>query len=252
MTTEFFLINLDGSDDRLARATENFEQAGLSFKRVSAFDGRRLTPTSYPAYNDARCRSYMGRSMTGGEIGCYVSHQRAAQQFLDTDAQFGVVLEDDFEWSETGAEVLQALLTFLKERDTDDWHLINIGPNKLKFSTPIATLNGHTVSRAHYFPMLSTGLIWNRNGAQEFLKQSEVIFAPLDNLMRFWLTRSDKGLTIWPAIARAGGFESDIDQEGARTNTSNRVWHYGFTKQKRLWMDKFLAARHRAQARKKG
>ncbi|WP_366525747.1 glycosyltransferase family 25 protein, partial [Planktotalea sp.] len=37
----------------------------------------------------------MGRDVNGGEIGCYFSHIRALENFLETGAPYGFVLEDD-------------------------------------------------------------------------------------------------------------------------------------------------------------
>lgn len=245
MSTEFFVINLKGSDERLAQANGNLQQLDIVPTRVDAFDGRKLDPKSFPDYDDGKCRRYMGRSMTGGEIGCYVSHQRAARQFLESDADFGVVFEDDFEWKDDGANTLLALLDLLSNKGICDWQVVNIGAHKNKISTHLQELGEYAIQRGHYFPMLATGLIWNRDGAEEFLRYSKTTYMPLDNLLRHHLTRSNQGLTIWPALVQAGGFGSDIDTNTSRTDKSGRAWYYGFSKQKRLWIDKLIATKHK-------
>ena len=90
-----FLINLDGSDDRLAGATALLNGIGLPFERLAAFDGRGIPADRLPDYDPQECRRRFGRHLSGGEVGCYQSHLAAARRFLASDARFGLVLEDD-------------------------------------------------------------------------------------------------------------------------------------------------------------
>ena len=62
-----FLINLDGSDDRLNSARAQLDQQGIAFTRVSAFDGRGLNLTEVRDYDEAHAVRYMGRKLKGGE-----------------------------------------------------------------------------------------------------------------------------------------------------------------------------------------
>ena len=39
----------------------------------------------------------MGRKLVGGEVGCYLSHKRCVSEFLASDYDFVIVLEDDLE-----------------------------------------------------------------------------------------------------------------------------------------------------------
>ena len=82
MHVAVYLINLDGSDDRLREASGQLESAGVTFERVAAFDGRGLRIEEFPDYDAKGARSYMGRPLRGGEIGCYLSHLECACRFL--------------------------------------------------------------------------------------------------------------------------------------------------------------------------
>ena len=48
-----YLINLDGSDERLSSAQVQLEQQGITFTRVSAFDGRGLNLAEVSDYDEA-------------------------------------------------------------------------------------------------------------------------------------------------------------------------------------------------------
>lgn len=243
-----FVINLDGSDDRLASASAQLGAAGLAFERLPAFDGRSLRPEEFPDYDARAAQRYMGRPLRGGEIGCYLSHLRAARRVAEGAAPFGIVLEDDMELVSGAAEILAQMIGWLSARPID-WDLVNLGPNKHKIYTPLAHFGdpqaGHALTRAHYFPMMTSGLLWSRQGAQAFVAGHGRIFAPVDNYFRHWLTRSDRGLAVWPPIVRTTGVESDIFAGNVSRSREGRHPLYGLIKQRRLLTDKILARWHK-------
>lgn len=246
-----FLINLDGSEARLRAATAALDAAGISFERVAAFDGRRLARAEFPDYDPRAALAYMGRELRGGEIGCYLSHLDCARRFLRSGAPLGMVLEDDMSPVPGFAPALEALTRWLSDWG-EDWHLVNLGANKHKIYTPLASFDGHVLTRAHYFPMTTTGLIWSRAGARAFVEAHRRIACPVDNHFRHWLTRSDAGLAVWPPLVTTTGAESEIDTQAlAKRSAEGRARFYGLIKQRRLMTDKLLALGHKLRARRR-
>lgn len=245
-----FLINLDGSRDRLVSAVGQLAAAGLSAERIPAFDGRNQPVNALPGYDPAAALRYMGRPLRGGEVGCYLSHLAAARRVVDSGAPIGVVLEDDLAITPAGGETLRQTLHWL-EAYRGDWHLLNAGANRRKLTSLLAHLpDGTRVERAHYFPMTTTALIWSQAGAQAFLLQPLRIDAAVDNHFRRWLTATDLGLSLWPAPVTTTGVDSLIDAgAGRRSRIAGRDALYGLTKQRRLWGQKLTAARHLLAAR---
>jgi glycosyl transferase family 25 len=245
MKVAYFLINLDDNIERLGIATEQLQSQGIQFERISAFDGRGLNPADHPLYNSHKARKYMGRELVGGEIGCYLSHMDCALKFLSSDADYAVVFEDDFKISHSLDSKIKSTLDFLKTNES--WQLINIGNEKLKISTEIHSIsienNRHALHKAHYFPMTTTGLIWNRSGAKGFLDISTEIFAPVDNFLRYWMTKTNTGLAFKPSLVTTIGAASVIDSgiEKNKRKKHGRVFFYGLIKQRRLWSDKIKA-----------
>ncbi len=241
----FYVINLDGSDERLANVTKTLGEQGIDFVRISAFDGRHAEPTSFSEYSESKALGYMGRKLTGGELGCYFSHLNCAKAFLASDADFAVVLEDDMNPSDDLANKIHQLIKGLQDTP---WHLINIGANKRKIFTHLFDIVGtdhtHEVSHAHYFPMTTTGIVWNKVGATAFVEQALPIYAPVDNFFRDWLTKSNLGMAVYPPLVVARDVVSDIDGTATRKN-NNRSPNYGLLKQKRLWQDKLIATKHK-------
>lgn len=254
MTLHVFLINLDGSDARLKSATLQLHRSSLAFTRIPAFDGRKLTIDQFPEYDHARAMTYMGRPLRGGEIGCYLSHLEAARHFLASNALTAVVLEDDMQLTGGFAEGVARVLEWLSERP-QKWDLIHLSPNKHKIFTTVHGFevagHHHDLTRAHYFPITTTALIWSRAGAQAFVDNHRSIWAPVDNYFRHWQARADRGLAVWPPLVTTTGAESEIADAGAnRRSVAGRVPLYGLIKQRRLMGDKLLALRHKWRARK--
>lgn len=253
MQLPVYLINLDGSDQRLSSASTQLADAGVAFQRVAAFDGRHLSINEFPDYDPTAAMRYMGRPMRGGEIGCYLSHLDCARRFLDSGAPHCIVLEDDMQLTAGFSEGVERILEWLAAQPIS-WDLINIGANRHKIYTPLTSFSAggqlHKLTHAHYFPMTTTGLIWSRQGADAFVSQHRRIWCAVDNFFRHWQTRENRGLAVWPPLVTTTGAESEIADAGAsRRSVGGRHPLYGLIKQRRLLSDKFIAWRHKQKAR---
>lgn len=87
---EVYLINLDRRGDRLQAIQKTFDRIGLSFIRIAAVDGMLMS-------QDERDWVY---SLTPGEIGCYLSHKKCIELIAASQNEYGVVLEDDVQFSD--------------------------------------------------------------------------------------------------------------------------------------------------------
>jgi glycosyl transferase family 25 len=103
-----FVINLDSAGDRWATAERNFTATGLDFIRVPAIDGTRLElPVS--GYSEPLFRRRHGRTTNLREVGCYLSHVRALEMFLESEAEYGLICEDDVTFHGDFSAVLESL-----------------------------------------------------------------------------------------------------------------------------------------------
>lgn len=91
-----FVINLDHATDRWATIEPQVRQVGLDIQRVSAVLGKELAEP-YPDYCEQAYQRLHGRQTNNREIGCYLSHLKAMEMFLDTGDAYGIILEDDVE-----------------------------------------------------------------------------------------------------------------------------------------------------------
>lgn len=238
-----YLINLDSSADRLAQASAELKKHNIEFERISAVDGRKLDVKTFDGYNSVRSNLYTGRDLIGAEIGCYLSHKKALETFVSSEHEYALILEDDLDIIDDFNEVLAQTFQYL-ETNTLNWAVINVAANKRKLSKPIIDFAHHSLLHAYYFPILALGLVWTKEGANSFLSQMKEIYTPIDVEIQSWACKTGLGLSIYPAIVRPNGVDSDIDANTiALKKDSLRVDRF-VPKQKRLWKNKINAMKY--------
>ncbi len=115
------VINLDRAPDRMMRMSQRLQELELGWQRVSGVDGQALDWTS-PTYLDLNAfHRRHGKSPLSGEVGCYLSHLKAMNAFLSSDARFALILEDDVQLCEDVPRVLNGL-----QDCPQDWDLVKL------------------------------------------------------------------------------------------------------------------------------
>lgn len=215
-TAHVQVINLDRSRDRLQRISRRLEAEGVIFDRLAATDGRALTAGDLALYTPLACLLYYGRRLSCGEIGCFRSHQRAAEAFLASGREVGLVLEDDAEIPHGFQAALAELLTRLRGQADADWELVNLG-NAPKHDAHWELIGegpaGYDLVRARVFPKRTTALLWSRRGAQRFLDETRRLRAPVDQHLHSALSARGTGLATRPALIPHADLPSDINAE---------------------------------------
>jgi glycosyl transferase family 25 len=239
-----YLINLDSSTDRLAQASAELKKHNIEFERISAFDGRKLDVQTYKPYNSQQAKALMGRDLLGAEIGCYLSHKRCVTEFLVSDYDYIIVVEDDLEIISDLVTTVQKTVQWL-EQNQRDWYLINIGSTKRKLSKKIHQIDHHSLLKAYYFPVLTLGLVWSREGAQAFQNDLTNISAPIDVALQSWLTDLSRGYSIYPPLVQSNGAESDIDAVKVNPTLNRQRVGKRWPRQKRMWGNKLKALKNK-------
>lgn len=248
MKVEAYLINLDGSHERLETARQQLVAQQFAFQRFAAFDGRGQPLSAFKEYNDVKANQVMGRSLISSELGCYKSHLGCIEKFLKTDADYLIVLEDDIAIIDDQFKVtIDAMLNWLYSHPEVDWYAMNLGAKKNKLSKTIFHYQKRDLVKAYYYPIRFIGMIWSRQGAQAFFDYAaHEMYMPVDNLAQSWLAKNGKGLSIWPPLVKPNGSDSDIDGAAAtqgirRNDKTGRQLSYNLKKQSRMWRDRWYA-----------
>ena len=78
-----YVINMDSNETRLARVGAELDSAGVAWTRLPAVNGRALSEGELGRVYDARAnRRYARHDLVRPEIGCYLSHIKAAEWLL--------------------------------------------------------------------------------------------------------------------------------------------------------------------------
>lgn len=246
MKISFYLINLDSSVERLQQADAELRKHNIEYERISAVDGRQLDVKTYSNYDSVQANKLMGRDLLGGEIGCYLSHLRCIERFLASESDYVVVLEDDLEITSNIHSALEAGIGWLAQNQPH-WYLINICSHKRKISRTLNHFDKHDLLKAYYFPVLTLGLVWSRQGAQNFINQFSKINMPIDVTLQSWLTNNSHGYSFYPPLMQPNGAESDIAQAITKKNAHTSMQMRNgkrLPRQRRMWSNKLKALKN--------
>lgn len=206
-----YVINLDGSDDRLAGIAGSLAAQGLTFTRIAAVDGRGRAPTAFDAYVPDRARRFYGRDLFGSEVACALSHIAALRAFLASDAAVCVIFEDDIllapDFSARLAAVLDRL-TLMRP----GWGLLHLHPRRFRYSSALARVDDLDLRALHEFPVLTGGIAYTRQGAEAVLAGCTPVRAPWDVYLKDVVSRYDIGFGIRPALVTLAQHPSEIAQ----------------------------------------
>lgn len=149
-----FVISLERSSDRRMGMKAHLDELGIPFSFLDAVDGANGLEAYSPTYR---------RNLMPGEIGCFLSHAKAAQTIVDRGHEFACVLEDDARLlpstlSMLNEHALAALPSFDALRLTASWH----GRRK------IVSTNGDLAICAPLYRLAgSHAQIYSQSGAQK-------------------------------------------------------------------------------------
>ena len=212
MTPLIYVINLDRDTERMASIRANLDGLGLPFERLAAVMGKDVTEweklVDLPAYA-WRNRLDIPRA---GEVGCYLSHLKAMETFLRTDAPWCVILEDDVEVLPACADVLRSLA------EKDDWDLVKL----FNFHSGLPVKKRALGSAHHLVAHLtrttsSAAYVVNRRAAETLMQSMRPITEQVDHALdRPWETGLRvRGIRPMPVVlAPVAATTSTIDYQG--------------------------------------
>lgn len=85
-----YIINLDRSKDRYEFVSQQFDELGITYKRVSAID--KDSQASFD-YLQTDCRYWP--KLFNAEFACFLSHMKCWEEIAKSDDSYGAVFEDD-------------------------------------------------------------------------------------------------------------------------------------------------------------
>lgn len=177
------VINLDRSPERLVAMADRLRALGLPWARLPAVDGRALSAWPPGGVDERGYARWHGKPVAAGEVGCHLSHLKALQRFIDSDASHLLLLEDDALPAPGCREVVQALL-----REAARWDVVKL--SGFHRGSPVAVaelLPGHRLAVPFSRQGNTAALMFNRDGACAALRALAPMRLPYDHaLERPW------------------------------------------------------------------
>ena len=183
----------------MVSAKETFNKAGINFNREEAIDGKDLS-LPHKNYSEVKYNLLHGKKTNLGELGCYFSHLKVLKKFLNTTEDWALVCEDDIEFHEDIAEIIN---NALGSGINFDLLRLSGGSNRDKeIGLPLKLKNIHN----DFFLSLNFGFksgtgcyLINRLAAKNIIKKINSMSLPIDHAMdRDWVMNY-RSLTITPA-----------------------------------------------------
>ena len=109
---KIYVINMKISTDRKNHITKILNNNNLNYEFIEAINGKELDSN----YVDSITKEKL-RDLTRGEIGCFLSHKKTYNKFLDSGEDYCLILEDDIELCENFINEINKCLSQINNFD---------------------------------------------------------------------------------------------------------------------------------------
>ncbi|XP_023246412.1 glycosyltransferase 25 family member isoform X2 [Copidosoma floridanum] len=175
-----YMINLLRRPERRQRMQSCFEELGVNAEIIDAVDGRTLNDSllnswgvkTMPGYKDP----YHDRSMTMGEVGCFLSHYIVWNRIVEDGHKQAIVLEDDVKFEPYFRQKIRFLLQELDEHKKD-WDLVYLGRKRMQKESEEWVGKSRYLVHAGY-SYWTVGYLISAKGAKKLINAR-----PLENLL---------------------------------------------------------------------
>jgi glycosyl transferase family 25 len=190
------VISLRDSTFRRNKVAEGLQAAGVSYRIVNAVLGSSLSESHLKEIAPVRFMPRFGRDLGPGEIGCSLSHKLALEDFLSTEDNIALILEDDAVVPCNVIEAIGALVARLPE----GWGLLKIGG--------IGGVRGRLVCETSYGKIIDTpattvcshAYVTSRTGASLLLRAMLPVRFPYDIYLRDVFRHRAKTYEVVPTL----------------------------------------------------
>lgn len=219
-----FIINLEEAKDRkeymkniLVTMSDMF-----AYSFVSAVDGRRMTEQEIGGrFDTALAYKRYGRPLSGGEVGCTLSHYQCYEKIAKLPQNYALVLEDDITILGDMKEI-ENLIPYI---DREEPAIIFLSGDYWYYRT--RKISEHLQLASVYDAVGSYAYLINSAAAKRILEKNELPACVADN----WSLYRRQGIrlyAVYPYMVDANieSFSSSINQAYFGEIRHNMPWKY--------------------------
>lgn len=215
----YTVINLERREDRKAECINLADSLGLDFQYFKAVDGSLLELDKVNEYNrNFRLKHY--EDMKPGEVGVCLSFKACLLDFIGSDDDHMVLLEDDLSAPQNLPEFINKLI-----ENYEGWDAIRLQRSKKQEGVKVAEVLGHSIVFPLRIGLCMTGVLYTKSGARKALRVFDSFFLPADEAMKF---SHFKGLLMYEVnpiiVGQRDGLVSDIGGGNQRPPKSMSLW----------------------------
>lgn len=207
MTT--FVINMDHAQDRLMHMKSVLEHFNIPFVRQSGVVGVDL---KFPNIHfSAWSYKYLhGRKWAPRELGCYLSHIECLKKFIESDAEYALILEDDITITCDVVKLIASAMDF-----RSDWNMLRLSTVNHGKWWPVRNLgNGASLAICLTREKGAGGYLVDRKAATQMIKHLLPMRLAWDIAFDLEWFLGFKTLAIHPMpINQHSDFESQIQND---------------------------------------
>ncbi len=178
-----FLLNLKRDEKKRVLMRKQLDALSIPYEIIDGVSGQDLsTEYLHKVYDPDKAWHYIGRELTKAEVGCYLSHLEAMQAIVDSNAPYGVIVEDDVTISRDYIPVLLSI-----QQLPLDWQIIQLGNayNKQRcaswFRKKHDLANGYCLSSFLPRSWGTQAYLITKELCQRILSEPYPIFCPIDH-----------------------------------------------------------------------
>ena len=214
--TDVYLINLKRNGDRLEHFIEQYMKSDLRYKafnRLDAIDGSAIivdeyvTPKALQEIRDIEKNGYRTKhyQLTKGAIGCYLSHQKLYDMIVASDAEYGLIFEDDVM---IDASIYKKLNKHI-ESIPNDWDILLLGCQCISCEKHLMYLNIKRFFLMHSYLIKKEAAIKLKSylSSKKIAQQidSELSDLSMDGQLKIYCLKT-------PICRQGGGFRTTIQK----------------------------------------
>lgn len=229
-----YLINLKRSPDRLQKMQKLLGRYSINFQRFEAVDSREFTDDDLK--NVTPPNYLYPYVMQKGEVACFLSHRNCWKDFVQSNDDWALILEDN--------QILQpAITTYIQDLSwvPKECGLIQLQYSiKPTFSDKNIDIKNNTLLRIKYSnPIGTSAYLISKEVALLAIENSKTIDCPIDNfLFGYWSPFSNK-VRAWrllKPLSRRDNIDTTIGGRGKKI----KVFHWEKFSPKRLLLKLYI------------
>ena len=197
------VVSLTDATDRRHRTAVQLGRLGLPFEFIDAVDGRAEMPAG-----SSRLGTLLeiGRTMTGTEVGCALSHAAAYRRLVDSPAGVGLILEDDVDIDPRLIDLVTAI-----DQLPPGWDIVTLFHGmRTQLAGPTQPVATEVAVRRLLHSFGTVGYILNHEAAAQLVERTDPVRLPADELLFRPGVSSLRTYATIPPLVRDGAFDSLI------------------------------------------